>query len=177
MSRFPATLLRVWVRVLGTSQVALADDPAATVDVGARKPRSVLAALALRLGSEVPPDALVRLVWGEDAPRGAHGTLHSYLSGVRRVLEPDLGPREKPRVLLTSDHGYRLALLARRMDRLEQLAAELGPTAVAIAADVTDRSALVAAADQVHQGFGGADLLVNNAGLMLLGPFSSAQRG
>ena len=69
-----------------------------------------IAALALRLGSDVPPDALVRLVWGEGAPRGAHGTLHSYLSGVRRVLEPGLGPREKPRVLLTSDHGYRLAL-------------------------------------------------------------------
>jgi NADP-dependent 3-hydroxy acid dehydrogenase YdfG len=73
-------------------------------------------------------------------------------------------------------HGYRLALLARRVDRLEQLAAELGPTAVAITADVTDRSALVAAADRVHQEFGGADLLVNNAGVMLLGPFSSAQR-
>jgi NADP-dependent 3-hydroxy acid dehydrogenase YdfG len=73
-------------------------------------------------------------------------------------------------------HGYRLALLARRVDRLEQLAAELGPTAVAIAADVTDRSALVAAADRAHQEFGGADLLVNNAGVMLLGPFSSAQR-
>jgi NADP-dependent 3-hydroxy acid dehydrogenase YdfG len=73
-------------------------------------------------------------------------------------------------------HGYRLALLARRVDRLEQLAAELGPTAVAIAADVTDRSALVAAADRVHQEFGVADLLVNNAGVMLLGPFSSAQR-
>ena len=116
MGRFPATLLRVWVRVLGTSQVALADDPAATVDVGARKPRSVLAALALRLGSDVPPDALVRLVWGEDAPRGAHGTLHSYLSGVRRVLEPGLGPREKPRVLLTSDHGYRLALGREHVD-------------------------------------------------------------
>ena len=72
--------------------------------------------------------------------------------------------------------GYRLALLARRVDRLEQLAAELGPTAAAIAADVTDRSALVAAADRVHQEFGGADLLVNNAGVMLLGPFSSAQR-
>jgi NADP-dependent 3-hydroxy acid dehydrogenase YdfG len=73
-------------------------------------------------------------------------------------------------------HGYRLALLARRVDRLEQLAAELGPTAVAIAADVTDRSALVAAADRVRQEFDGADLLVNNAGVMLLGPFSSAQR-
>ena len=106
----PATdsVCAVWVRVLGTSQVALGDDPAAAVELGARKPRSVLAALALRLGSDVPPDALVDLVWGEDPPRGAHGTLHSYLSGVRRVLEPGLGPREKPSVLLTSDHGYRL---------------------------------------------------------------------
>ena len=63
-----------------------------------------------------PPDALVDLVWGEDPPRGAHGTLHSYLSGVRRVLEPGLGPREKPEVLLTSDHGYRLALGREHVD-------------------------------------------------------------
>ena len=42
--------------------------------------------------------------------------LHSYLSGVRRVLEPGLGPREKPRVLLTSDHGYRLALGREQVD-------------------------------------------------------------
>jgi NADP-dependent 3-hydroxy acid dehydrogenase YdfG len=35
--------------------------------------------------------------------------------------------------------GYRLALLARRADRIEALAAELGDTAVAITADVTDR--------------------------------------
>lgn len=106
----------MWVRVLGTSQVALGEEPTATVEVGARKPRSVLAALALRLGSDVPPDALVRLVWGRDAPRGAHGTMHSYLSGLRRVLEPGLGPREKPRVLLTSDHGYRLALGREHVD-------------------------------------------------------------
>lgn len=106
----PTTVLQVWVRVLGPSQVALGDDPADVVDLGARKPRSVLAALALRLGSDVSPDALVGLVWGDDPPRGAHGTLHSYLSGVRRVLEPGLGPRQKPTVLLTSDHGYRLDL-------------------------------------------------------------------
>jgi NADP-dependent 3-hydroxy acid dehydrogenase YdfG len=53
---------------------------------------------------------------------------------------------------------------------------ELGVAAVAIAADVTDRDALVAAADQVKQDLGGADVLVNNAGLMLLGPFGTAQR-
>ncbi len=80
----------------GSSQVALDGDPAGAVEVGARKPRSVLAALALRLGGDVSPDALVDLVWGGNPPRGAHGTLHSYLSGVRRVLEPGLGPREKP---------------------------------------------------------------------------------
>jgi len=73
-------------------------------------------------------------------------------------------------------HGYRLALLARRVDRLEELAAELGGSAVAIAADVTDRAALVAAADQVKSDLGGADVLVNNAGVMLLGPFGSPQR-
>jgi NADP-dependent 3-hydroxy acid dehydrogenase YdfG len=73
-------------------------------------------------------------------------------------------------------HGYKLALLARRVDRLEQLSAELGTAAVAIPADVTDRHALVAAADRVRQELGGADVLVNNAGVMLLGPFSSAQR-
>ena len=73
-------------------------------------------------------------------------------------------------------HGYRVALLARRVDRLQQLADELGETSIAIAADVTDRDALVAAADQVKQQLGGADVLVNNAGVMLLGPFGTAQR-
>lgn len=72
-------------------------------------------------------------------------------------------------------HGYRLALLARRVDRLEALASELGEAAVAIAADVTDRESLIAAADQVQQ-LGGAGVLVNNAGVMLLGPFGTAHR-
>lgn len=72
--------------------------------------------------------------------------------------------------------GHRLALLARRADRIEQLAAELGDGAVPIEADVTDRDSIVAAADRVQSELGGADILVNNAGLMLLAPFSSEQR-
>ena len=72
--------------------------------------------------------------------------------------------------------GYRVALLARRADRIEQIAGELGGGSIAIQADVTDRDSLVAAADQVQSELGGADVLVNNAGVMLLGPFSSEQR-
>jgi NADP-dependent 3-hydroxy acid dehydrogenase YdfG len=72
--------------------------------------------------------------------------------------------------------GYRVALLARRADRIEALAAELGETAVAITADVTDRDSVVAAADRVLNELGGADVLVNNAGVMLLAPFTSDQR-
>ena len=72
--------------------------------------------------------------------------------------------------------GYRVALLARRVDRITALADEVGDGAVAIEADVTDRDALVAAAERVRTELGGADVLVNNAGVMLLGPFSAEQR-
>ena len=72
--------------------------------------------------------------------------------------------------------GYRVALLARRLDRITALADDLGNGAIAIGADVTDRGSIVAAADRVRQELGGADVLVNNAGIMLLGPFSSDQR-
>ena len=72
--------------------------------------------------------------------------------------------------------GYRVALLARRLDRINALAEELGSSAIAVEADVTDRDGIVAAADRVRHELGAADVLVNNAGVMLLGPFGSDQR-
>jgi NADP-dependent 3-hydroxy acid dehydrogenase YdfG len=72
--------------------------------------------------------------------------------------------------------GYRVALLARRADRIEALSEELGNGSIAITADVTDRVSLVAAAQRVADELGGADVLVNNAGIMLLGPFDAEQR-
>jgi NADP-dependent 3-hydroxy acid dehydrogenase YdfG len=72
--------------------------------------------------------------------------------------------------------GYRVALLARRLDRITTLADELGNRSTAIEADVTDRDSIVAAADRVGRELGTAGVLVNNAGVMLLGPFDSGQR-
>jgi NADPH:quinone reductase-like Zn-dependent oxidoreductase len=65
--------------------------------------------------------------------------------------------------------GYRVALLARRADRSRVLAEELSGSAIAIEADVPDCDLLVAVAQRVQEGLGGADVLVDNAGGMLLG--------
>jgi NADP-dependent 3-hydroxy acid dehydrogenase YdfG len=69
--------------------------------------------------------------------------------------------------------GASVALVARRQDRLEALAAEIdaaGGTALVVAADITDRVQAEAAVQQTVERFGRLDILVNNAGLMLLGP-------
>jgi len=102
-------------------------------------------------------------------------TDHNHHGGVAVITGASSGIGEATARSLAAE-GYRLALLARRADRIEALAAELGDTAVAITADVTDRDSLVAAANRVRSELGGADVLVNNAGVMLLAPFSSDQR-
>lgn len=74
-----------------------------------------------------------------------------------------------------ADLGCNVALLARRKDRLEQLAEDLGGKgvqAVAVEADVTDRDSMESAAETVDSELDSVDILVNNAGQMLLSPFS-----
>jgi NADP-dependent 3-hydroxy acid dehydrogenase YdfG len=76
-----------------------------------------------------------------------------------------------------ADDGACVALVARRRDRLEALAAEIedaGGTALVVEADITDRGQAESAVDQALERFGRLDILVNNAGLMLLGPVEGA---
>lgn len=65
-----------------------------------------------------------------------------------------------------SDAGHPLLLLARRADRLEALGL---PNAICRSVDVTDAAALTTAIDEAEVAYGPVDLLVNNAGIMLLG--------
>jgi NADP-dependent 3-hydroxy acid dehydrogenase YdfG len=76
-----------------------------------------------------------------------------------------------------ASHGARVAVAARRLERLERLAAEIGRdghTALAIEADFTERKQAIAAVDRTVDELGGLDILVNNAGVMLLGPIEDA---
>jgi NADP-dependent 3-hydroxy acid dehydrogenase YdfG len=69
--------------------------------------------------------------------------------------------------------GASVAVLARRTDRLDALVNDIrndGGTAIAITVDVTDAEAVKLAAQQVSEQLGAADLLVNNAGVMLPAP-------
>ncbi len=70
--------------------------------------------------------------------------------------------------------GARVALVARRRDRVEALSAELraaGHAAFACAMDVTDPASIDAAMAAIEAEFGGLDILVNNAGIAATKPF------
>ncbi|MFK0094978.1 SDR family oxidoreductase [Pseudomonas sp. NPDC090592] len=67
---------------------------------------------------------------------------------------------------LLSSRGHALLLLSRRLAPMQQLQL---PDTLALAVDVTDRAAVLAAVAEAETRFGPVDAIINNAGVMLLG--------
>src|SRR5689334_10308858 len=94
------------------------------------------------------------------------GLLTGASSGIGRALAIEL-----------VQAGARLVVVARRPERLQELATQLkgAPGRLEIVAgDVTDPALRTEALRRAQQAFGGLDLLINNAGIGAMGPFMEA---
>ena len=94
--------------------------------IAGSKERVILACLIARAGRVVPVDDLIDELWGDRPPRTAEKTLGSYVSRLRRALQPLRSPGVNRHVIVSRGGGYSLDTDGHDIDalRFEQLAGE-----------------------------------------------------
>lgn len=151
-------------RVLGAFEV-VADDGRA-IDIGGPKQRAVLAMLCLDAGRVVPLDRMIDELW-EHPPASAVATIQSYVSNLRRVLEPDRPPRTPSTLIISRAPGYLLEVgpehidAARFRHAVEQARSLLGEDPATAREQLADALAIwrgPALADFAYEPFALADL-------------------
>ncbi|MFC0544459.1 AfsR/SARP family transcriptional regulator [Kutzneria chonburiensis] len=86
------------------------------IELGAPRQRAVLAVLASNAGRAVSRTELIDSIWGEHPPASAEGSVHTYIAGLRRALEPDRTNRAPSQVLASAGSGYLLRLSEAQVD-------------------------------------------------------------
>jgi DNA-binding SARP family transcriptional activator len=101
------------VRVLGPMEVTADGVP---VGLGGPRQRCVLARLIAAKGQVVSVDRLIEDVYAGEAPPAAHAAVQSYVSRLRRVLEPGRAAWGRAGVLVVSPPGYAVRFAAGAVD-------------------------------------------------------------
>ncbi len=100
-------------RILGPIKCTVAGKP---VDIGGEKPQTILLALILAEGKMITTDRLIDLVWADTPPAKPNVTLRSYISHLRKLLEPDRANGAKPQILVTRAGGYAMEVPTEDVD-------------------------------------------------------------
>ena len=86
------------------------------IALGPPRQRAVFAILAANVDTVVSRGELIDGIWGENPPASAEGSLYTYVSELRRALEPGRANRSPSRLLESSGSGYALRLPADHVD-------------------------------------------------------------
>lgn len=97
-------------------------------DLGGPKPRQVLEILLMNFGSAVSKTRIMDLLWGGNHPAVALPTLESYVSVLRRHLQPGTG-RTGPLRTVTGGYAIDRSLVDLDLDRFEALTKMAGQEA------------------------------------------------
>jgi DNA-binding SARP family transcriptional activator len=111
---------RLDVRIIGPLRIRRGDAILGCRELGGPKPRQVLELLLLSLGIPVSKDRLIEILWAGQAPPEALPTLESYVSVLRRHLQPGM---RKDGPLRTVTGGYMVdrSLVDLDLDRFDAL--------------------------------------------------------
>src|SRR6185369_2506818 len=120
---------------------------ATRLDPGPARQRAVLALLLISANEVVSVDRIVDQLWS-DPPPAAVSTLHTYISHLRRILEPARASRAAPTVLVSEAPGYRL-----RVDR-DALDAFVFDDRLTVARGAAERQEWEAALESVDAALG-----------------------
>ncbi|WP_329424750.1 winged helix-turn-helix domain-containing protein [Streptosporangium sp. NBC_01495] len=88
------------------------------LDLGEPRQQAVLCVLAINAGQVVTKDRLIDAVWGESPPKTAGQSVYTYVSRLRRTLDPGRDPRRPSGVLVSVSGGYSLRLAPEQVDAL-----------------------------------------------------------